>query len=262
MLRAFATSPRSRGWYRTRFGAGVLALCAISAPSGAQDRDRSPTATPIRHLIVLFGENRSFDHVFGTYKPRPGQRIDNLLSRGIVDENGRPGPKFTSAAQFGAAAGNASSARPTRQGASDAAARPQWCAATGSDAHPPPFATVAAARQPTEPQAGGRGAADHRRGACWRRTAGPTTASPTSRRCRTAPFSSPRDPAQRQELSYDAYTEDTIHRCFQIGSSRLRRASWLAAQSGRLPERSLSVRHDDGRRAGQAGRRSPMAFST
>ena len=42
----------------------------------------------------------SFDHVFGVYKPKNGQRIDNLLSRGIVDENGKPGPNFRAAAQF------------------------------------------------------------------------------------------------------------------------------------------------------------------
>ena len=27
----------------------------------------SPTATPIRHLVIIFGENISFDHYFGTY---------------------------------------------------------------------------------------------------------------------------------------------------------------------------------------------------
>ncbi|HKT29715.1 alkaline phosphatase family protein [Dyella sp.] len=30
-------------------------------------QDALPTATPIKHLIVIFGENRSFDHYFGTY---------------------------------------------------------------------------------------------------------------------------------------------------------------------------------------------------
>src|SRR5690242_15048094 len=35
-------------------------------PSGSP-QDRLPTATPIKHLVVIFGENRSFDHYFGTY---------------------------------------------------------------------------------------------------------------------------------------------------------------------------------------------------
>src|SRR5262249_58618979 len=58
------------------------------------------TATPIKHVIVVIAENRSFDHIFGVYKPRHGQRIDNLLSRGIVNEDGTPGPNFGTAAQF------------------------------------------------------------------------------------------------------------------------------------------------------------------
>src|SRR5439155_832648 len=29
--------------------------------------------TPIKHVIVLIGENRTFDHTFGTYAPRDGQ---------------------------------------------------------------------------------------------------------------------------------------------------------------------------------------------
>lgn len=60
--------------------------------------------SPIKHVIVLIGENRTFDHVFGTYMPRPGQTISNLWSRGIVTANGAPGPNFAIAAQAEAAA--------------------------------------------------------------------------------------------------------------------------------------------------------------
>ena len=58
------------------------------------------TATPIKHVIVVIAENRSFDHIFGVYKPRDGQRIENLLSRRIVKEDGSLGPNFRTAAQF------------------------------------------------------------------------------------------------------------------------------------------------------------------
>ena len=34
------------------------------------------------------GENRTFDHLFATYQPRPGQHVDNLLSKGIIDIHG------------------------------------------------------------------------------------------------------------------------------------------------------------------------------
>jgi phospholipase C len=32
--------------------------------------DAIKTATPIRHVIIIVGENRSFDHWFATYLPR------------------------------------------------------------------------------------------------------------------------------------------------------------------------------------------------
>ena len=49
-----------------------------------------PTHTPIKHVIVIIGENHSFDNVFATYQPPKGQHIENLLSEGIVTEEGRP----------------------------------------------------------------------------------------------------------------------------------------------------------------------------
>ena len=58
------------------------------------------TETPIKHVIVVIGENRTFDHVFGTYVPNPSQSILNLLSEGVVQANGSPGPKFAIAQQF------------------------------------------------------------------------------------------------------------------------------------------------------------------
>jgi phospholipase C len=33
----------------------------------AQSHPRTPTTTPIKHLVVIFDENNSFDHYFGTY---------------------------------------------------------------------------------------------------------------------------------------------------------------------------------------------------
>lgn len=60
--------------------------------------------TPIKHVIVLIGENRTFDHVYGTYVPRAGQSISNLRSKGIVNADGTPGPNFDRARQMTAAA--------------------------------------------------------------------------------------------------------------------------------------------------------------
>src|SRR4029077_9429915 len=74
----------------------VIAAVGCAAPSG----ESPPIAkTPIRHLIVVVGENMSFDNLYGTYEPPHGQTVANLLSKGIVKRDGSPGPHFALAAQ-------------------------------------------------------------------------------------------------------------------------------------------------------------------
>ena len=67
-----------------------------------QAQGNEVTRTPIKHVIVIVGENRSFDHVFATYKPKHGQHVDNLLSKKIINEDGTPGPEYSLAAQYSA----------------------------------------------------------------------------------------------------------------------------------------------------------------
>lgn len=74
---------------------------AIQAGEDHHDRS-SDTRTPIKHVIVIIGENRSFDHVFATYKPRDGEKVWNLLSEGIVKNDGTPGPNFSKVQQTAA----------------------------------------------------------------------------------------------------------------------------------------------------------------
>ena len=70
----------------------------------ASPAETAKTATPIKHVIILIGENRGLDHTFGVYKPKgAGQTISNLLSKGIVNEDGTPGPNFAQAQQFSVA---------------------------------------------------------------------------------------------------------------------------------------------------------------
>src|SRR5204863_2333576 len=69
------------------------------------------TRSPIRHL------NRSFDNVFGTYVPLGGQKIWNLLSQGIVTNNGAPGPNAAIAAQQQATDTTTYRLSPTQTGA-------------------------------------------------------------------------------------------------------------------------------------------------
>ena len=77
---------------------GTLALAESAAHNPP---DQTDTATPIKHVIIIVGENRSFDHIFGTYVPRHrNERIQNLLSEGIINADGTPGPNFAKAQQF------------------------------------------------------------------------------------------------------------------------------------------------------------------
>jgi phospholipase C len=69
---------------------------------GNESRADNRTRTPIKHVIVIIGENRTFDHLFATYQPKHHQRIWNLLSEGIVNEDGTPGPNYSLAEQFSA----------------------------------------------------------------------------------------------------------------------------------------------------------------
>jgi phospholipase C len=71
---------------------------AAVAQSQASSRD-GDTATPIKHVIVIIGENRSFDHVFATYVPKGHQVVWNLLAEGVIKADGTPGPNFHTAEQ-------------------------------------------------------------------------------------------------------------------------------------------------------------------
>jgi phospholipase C len=75
---------------------GSTFVDAQSTDTGRRDND---TSSPIKHVIVIIGENRSFDHVFATYVPKRGERVWNLLSEGIVKADGTPGPNFYKAEQ-------------------------------------------------------------------------------------------------------------------------------------------------------------------
>src|SRR5262249_19225498 len=81
----------------------ALMSCGLAAADDHGDRDADrgvKTATPIKHLIVLIGENRTFDHIFATYRPKHDQSVANLLSKGIILPNGAAGPNFAQSRQF------------------------------------------------------------------------------------------------------------------------------------------------------------------
>jgi len=81
----------------------LLVNLGAPVPVGAQEPTQSIlTTSPIKHVIVIIGENRTFDHIFATYEPKSGQTVDNLLSKGIVNEDGTPGPNYSLALQYSA----------------------------------------------------------------------------------------------------------------------------------------------------------------
>jgi phospholipase C len=101
----------NRKMKKTLIHCAVVAAIAASVDSqqyvfaGERAIDRGinteqQTATPIKHVIVIMGENRTFDHVFATFVPATkGETVSNLLSKGIINKDGTPGPNYAIAAQ-------------------------------------------------------------------------------------------------------------------------------------------------------------------
>ncbi|PRC94496.1 alkaline phosphatase family protein [Solimicrobium silvestre] len=90
-MRELGIGLSSLALFQMSFGSAL----AQSAPSAADHR----TQSPIKHVIVIIGENHSFDNVFATYEPKNGHGIWNLRSLGIVNKDGSPGPNFKLAQQ-------------------------------------------------------------------------------------------------------------------------------------------------------------------
>jgi phospholipase C len=95
---------RGRLLAAVEFACAAALTAAAAAPTSALANgnfaENSETTTPIKHVIVIFGENISFDHYFGTYpfatNPRgeppfhalpDTPRADNLLGGGLLDQN-------------------------------------------------------------------------------------------------------------------------------------------------------------------------------
>jgi phospholipase C len=78
----------------------TIASASIAGASGPARpvRSKTPTTTPITHLVVIFQENVTFDHYFGTYPnatnangqpftPKPGTPTVNGLSTALLTAN-------------------------------------------------------------------------------------------------------------------------------------------------------------------------------
>lgn len=89
-----------RGTIAAGVGLGLLLSCGLALAQDHDGRAKDKTATPIKHLIVLIGENWTFDSIYATYQPKNGQTVANLLSNGIVTASGAPGPYHARSWQF------------------------------------------------------------------------------------------------------------------------------------------------------------------
>jgi len=94
-----------RKWRQAaKLAAVSAALVLVGIPAQGQDErseaaERHNTATPVKHVIVIIGENRTFDNIYATYVPKHGS-VSNLLSKGIIHSDGSPGPNAGRATQF------------------------------------------------------------------------------------------------------------------------------------------------------------------
>jgi len=191
---------------RAGLGAGVLIALAGTlgvAPAGAQAPGDGATRTPIKHVLLILGENRSFDHLFGLFRPGPGQSVFNLMSQQILNADGSPGANFARARQWQARATGSYSNHPAKTVPFATLPPPS----TDSAPTNPPFASVAAARaaEPALPEdsyqlltTGGTGL--------------PKRVADTR-----FPAELPNGPfVITRTIAYDAYAGDPIHRFFQM----------------------------------------------
>jgi phospholipase C len=108
---------------------GIALVTATQNPRASAET--AVPETPIQHVIVIVGENRTFDHVFGGYVPKAGQTISNLLSKGIINPDGSPGPSFALAGQYKAQNTERYSISPDKSGPYPAVDRPYTTGALG-----------------------------------------------------------------------------------------------------------------------------------
>ena len=62
---------RTRGASLVSLTLSAALACAPDSSAPAKEKADQDTQTSIKHVIVVIAENRSFDHIFGTYRPKP-----------------------------------------------------------------------------------------------------------------------------------------------------------------------------------------------
>jgi phospholipase C len=193
------------------------AAATTTSTAGVDNMVGSPPAiTPIQHIIVIIGENRTFDHVFATYQPQHGEKVFNLLSEGIITADGKPGPNYRYAGQFSAKQADDYSTHPGGKALYTNLPAPgtDGAPSKAADNNPPPFATVAAVAAIEAEIHDGLPTADYKL-----LTTGATgLASDVADTRVTNATSLPNGPFQitGPNMPYDSYTASPVHRFYQM----------------------------------------------
>jgi phospholipase C len=194
-------------------GTSIFALLAnlgTPVPAAAEEHPTT-TASPIQHVIVIIGENRSFDHVYATYKPVAGQTVSNLLSKGIITAQGTQGKNWALAAQSSALDNTTFAIDPGGKSQYENIPAPgtQGAPTVASDTSPAPFQTLAVAEL-AEPDLAGKynnylisGATGLPFDVVDTRIKSPNSLGP-------GPF------ALTPSISYDDYSGSPVHRFYQM----------------------------------------------
>jgi phospholipase C len=192
-----------------------LAVAPVS-PGFAKAKTASQARTPIDHVILIIGENRTFDHVFATYMPKAGQTVNNLLSQGIVNADGTPGPNVAKAVQNQASDTTTYQLNPGGQTPYTVLppAMTDGAPAAASDENPPPFGTLAAATALENQIHDGLAVSDYAlltTGATGLASDVVDTRVPNAATLPNAPWQ-----ISGSKLPYDSYTASPVHRFYQM----------------------------------------------
>ena len=119
-------------YQKVLLGASATALVASLAACGgssnsASTQDLVPTSTPIKHLVVIYNENVSFDHYFGTYPnaTNPSGEPAFTAKAGTPSVNGLSTALLTANGNFTNTANGAGAANPFRLDRTQAASADQ-----------------------------------------------------------------------------------------------------------------------------------------
>ncbi|PYU00423.1 MAG: phosphoesterase [Acidobacteria bacterium] len=216
---------------RSSLAAVTVLQLSLGGPLASPVQAQPNTRAPIKHVIVLIGENRSFDNLFATYVPKGGDAVKNLLSEGIINADGAPGIHFSKAAQFQAVAPFRTeyfiSLKPEEKAPYQTLPPPTLNFSPSPDAsiigfatEPPPFSpsTPTSFLAAIEPSLGTADLGLLTTGASGQNNTFVLTPFPDFD-TRVANYNNLPDgpfPLEGPDLPYDSYTGDTTHRLFEM----------------------------------------------